>query len=197
MKMKNKYQRGFFNMFFVFFIILLTACNESKNDDNSSKINTPPSALNDNIRLQIDESASIDVLENDIDPDGKIDNKTLTITQPPLHGEANVSDAKINYSPDENYFGHDQIRYQISDNKNASAEALVFIFINKPPTANDDDISVAAGFPVTFDPLDNDYDSDGYINKTDSKIKRLLILHRQNFLAKSYFVIQSKIMIMR
>lgn len=68
--------------------------------------------LNDIIQLDQNESILIDPLFNDLTNEvpGTL---IVTIVDQPINGTAIISDNKITYTPDEDFFGNDQIIYQI------------------------------------------------------------------------------------
>lgn len=68
--------------------------------------------LNDIVQLDQNESILIDPLFNDLTNEvpGTL---ILTIVDQPINGVAVIADNKITYTPDEDFFGNDQIIYQI------------------------------------------------------------------------------------
>lgn len=68
--------------------------------------------LNDIVQLDQNESILIDPLFNDLTNEvpGTL---IVTIVDQPINGTAIISDNKITYTPDEDFFGNDQITYQI------------------------------------------------------------------------------------
>lgn len=68
--------------------------------------------LNDIVQLDQNESILIDPLFNDLTNEvpGTL---IVTIVDQPINGTAIISDNKITYTPDEDFFGNDQIIYQI------------------------------------------------------------------------------------
>lgn len=69
--------------------------------------------LNDIVQLDQNDSILIDPLFNDI-TDEVTGTVVVTITSTPINGTATVATNKITYTPDENFFGNDQITYQVA-----------------------------------------------------------------------------------
>ena len=68
---------------------------------------------NDIVQLDQNDSIEIDVLFNDI-IDEVSGTPLVTIETNAINGTATVSSNKINYTPDENFFGNDQITYKVT-----------------------------------------------------------------------------------
>ena len=69
--------------------------------------------LNDIVQLDQNASILIDPLFNDI-TDEVTGTITVTITSAPINGTATVATNKITYTPNEDFFGNDQITYQVA-----------------------------------------------------------------------------------
>lgn len=69
--------------------------------------------LNDIVQLDQNASILIDPLFNDI-TDEVTGTVVVTITSAPINGTATVASNKITYTPDEDFFGNDQITYQVA-----------------------------------------------------------------------------------
>jgi len=94
-----------------------------------------------------DKAVVIDVLANDIDPDGNLDPSSLGISSPPSDGSAEVGPeaGEITYDPDLNFFGPDEFNYIICDNIGGNLEdckiATVTVnvsSVNDAPVAKND-----------------------------------------------------------
>jgi ELWxxDGT repeat protein len=74
-------------------------------------------------------ATSINVLANDTDSDGVLDNSTVTITTNPSHGTASVTTGGvISYTPTAGFAGTDTFAYTVSDNQGGtSAPATVTV----------------------------------------------------------------------
>lgn len=71
----------------------------------------------------------LDVLANDYDPDG--DNLTIIDVEEPDHGDANIFDNKILYTPNYNFTGYDFFKYTISNTKNHTATSTITIAVGE------------------------------------------------------------------
>ncbi len=105
---------------------------------NWTVTNPPPVASNDGpIAVTEDTPLDIDVLGNDVDPDG--DMLTVTLVSAG-HGDVTVNpDGTLNYAPDPDYNGPDTITYTISDGNGGTSTATVDIVVgsvNDAPVAN-------------------------------------------------------------
>lgn len=69
--------------------------------------------LNDIVQLDQNDSILIDPLFNDI-TDEVTGTVVVTISSAPINGTAIVSSNKITYTPNEDFFGNDQITYQVT-----------------------------------------------------------------------------------
>jgi hypothetical protein len=77
--------------------------------------NDLPTAHNDTVKCNIDQ-ISIDVLANDVDPDGSIDRATLNITQKPKYGTVVVnSDGTLCYTSGSGKVEGDTFMYHVKD----------------------------------------------------------------------------------
>jgi len=148
----------------------------------------PPVALAANVSTREDTPRSI-TLSGD-DPDGIVgkdfnglDTLTFAVTREPAHGQLTGSEADWTYTPDQDFFGEDQIRFTVSDGFFTSEEAVVTIAVtsvNDPPvvTIDVDDTSgsgtaasdpvpqvgrrAARGFPMLLTSTYTDDPSNGY-----------------------------------
>ncbi|HIA08948.1 MAG TPA: tandem-95 repeat protein, partial [Chromatiaceae bacterium] len=115
----------------------------------------PLQAKNDAAELNEHTSIDIDVLSNDIDPEGGP--LTITDLSDPANGSATLNpDDSIHYEPDAHYVGNDSFTYTVNDEDGASSTATVNILI--VPTMPDAvaDSAYSNGGPVTIDILAND-----------------------------------------
>ncbi len=127
--------------------------------------NAPPIAVNDNETTDVNTPISIDVLANDVDANG--DNLSInTINSAPSNGTATIDNGLITYTPNTDFVGTDNFEYVVCDPDGLCDTALVTVTVigeggNQPPTAIDDNATVAANTPLTIDVLANDSDPDG------------------------------------
>ncbi len=98
--------------------------------------NRSPVAEPDDVTMNEDESVDIDVLNNDSDPDGDV--LTLSITRDARNGSAVIddggtagspSDDVIQYTPNVNFNGTDDLIYQVDDGNGKSDTAIVRITV--------------------------------------------------------------------
>lgn len=105
-------------------------------------VNDPLTAVDDNVTTDEDVPVDIDVLANDIDPDG--DAQVVAVTTP-LNGTATINpDSTVHYSPDADYYGSDVFQYTISDGvyTDTATVNVTITPVNDPPVINDEDLSV-------------------------------------------------------
>ncbi len=146
-------------------------CDEADVTVNVGPEDDPPVARDDTGTVFEDGVTTIDVVDNDSDPDGNLDPTSVLVTAPPAHGDISVDPAtgEITYEPDENYNGADTFTYEICDTDGECDVATVRIDVlpvDDPPVANDDGASVAEDGSVVIDVPDNDSDPDGDLDVT-------------------------------
>lgn len=133
--------------------------------------NQTPIVLDDNETTYSNQEVQINVVANDSDSDGTIDNNSLSVTNPPTNGTISIDFVTgiITYTPNLDYFGIDQFTYIICDNGTPSMcdDALVTIDVQNalPPSAINDDggtifINEENGYSFV---LQNDTDPNGAI----------------------------------
>jgi gliding motility-associated-like protein len=117
---------------------------------------------------------TLDVIENDSDPDNNLDPSSLTIAEAPTHGTATPNpDGTVFYLPNEDFFGNDSFSYQICDTEGACAQAEVSLSViagNGPPQALNDSYTLAEDQPSLFNPLGNDTDPNNNIDPSSLSI---------------------------
>ncbi|AQS40086.1 protein of unknown function (DUF4347)/Outer membrane protein beta-barrel domain [Shewanella psychrophila] len=124
-------------------------------------VNDAPIAVNDSATLDEDMSVTVPVLANDSDIDGDI----LTVTvQPAVNGVASVTAlGLVQYTPNANFNGADNLTYTIEDGNGGSASAVLSISVsgvNDQPVAMNDAASLDEDTSVTVLVLANDSDLD-------------------------------------
>ncbi len=126
-------------------------------------INARPTANNDSDQTDQGKATTTDVLVNDTDPDGSLDESTVTVQREPDNGETTANeDGTITYDPAPDFFGTDSYMYTVKDDEGAgSNEAKVTIDVNGRPVANDDSDQTIEQQSTTTDVLANDSDPDG------------------------------------
>jgi|GEM_PF-1162186 len=129
--------------------------------------NQPPTANDDNATVRTGNAVTINVLDNDSDPDGVLIPDTVTIVDSPDYGNITVNpNGTITYSHDGSSTNSDRFTYTVEDDDGAISNlATVSLTIqeNQPPTANDDNATVLIGNAVTINVLSNDSDPDGVL----------------------------------
>jgi hypothetical protein len=121
------------------------------------------SASDDSPTVVEDSSGAVDVLGNDVDPDGA-GKRVSSVTQP-SHGAATITGGGtgISYTPAANYCGQDSFTYTLNHASPATATvSLTVQCVDDPPTAAADSKTLEedAG-ATTIDVLANDSDVDG------------------------------------
>ena len=126
-------------------------------------VNTPPVAVDDSASVAEDGSASIDVLANDVDPDGGA--LSVTAVGQPSHGSTSLAgDGTVSYVPAANYNGPDAFDYTITDSIGFIDSATVNVTVtatNDAPTAAADAATTNEDAPVAINVVANDSDIDG------------------------------------
>jgi Big-like domain-containing protein len=136
---------------------------------------------NDRPQLQDDDAETcqgtpvdINVIGNDLDPDGQIDCTSIDIVSGPSNGSAVPVNCvglspcvgcRVRYTPNGGFTGVDSFMYRVMDDDGCwsdPATAMVTVLAN--PSAGDDQGFSCQGDPVTIDVLANDGDSDGTLD---------------------------------
>ncbi len=126
-------------------------------------VNQPPTAVDDTASVAEDGSASIDVVGNDIDPDGGA--LSVSAVGQPSHGStALAADGTVTYIPAANYNGPDAFAYTVADTIGFTDSATVNVSVtatNDAPTATADAATTNEDTPVAINVVANDGDIDG------------------------------------
>jgi hypothetical protein len=127
-------------------------------------VNRPPVAINDTASTPFNTPVTINVLQNDSDPDGH----AISLSSPPVvsgpaaGASVTVSGNSLVYTPPPGFVGTDTFTYEMQDSFGAKARATVSVsIINRPPVAVPDTFTVVGSNPTQLAPLANDYDPDG------------------------------------
>jgi hypothetical protein len=126
---------------------------------NVTSDNEPPVAEDDSAQTDVESAVTINVLENDSDPDGQLVPQSVTIVQDPANGTATVDEeGNIVYTPNAGFQGSDTLQYTVRDDDNVESNmAVVTINVNPlaPPWQNPSDrLDVNNdGFVVPLDAL--------------------------------------------
>jgi hypothetical protein len=109
-------------------------------DQNGGGVNEPPVAGNDSVTAQPGQPVTIDVTNNDGDPDGDLALTTVTVTVPPKHGSVTCTEGKCTYTPELGFTGHDSFEYRVCDALGACTTAVVTVTVPSPqPNVGDAD----------------------------------------------------------
>lgn len=97
--------------------------------------NDPPTAANDSGTSANGAAVTLDVLANDVDPDGSVDPTTVHIASQPGHGSVSVTQSgSVIYTPNPGYQGSDSFTYSESDDQGATSNiATVTVTTTQPP----------------------------------------------------------------
>jgi large repetitive protein len=134
-----------------------------------NSVNDVPVATILSAQTNEDNPVTIDVLAGASDVDGDI--VTLESVTDGANGIAQIIDSKIVYTPNENFYGTDEIIYIISDGIE-SVQQTIAITINPvndaPPVVNITNIETDEDVPVTIDVLAEASDIDGDLLTLDA-----------------------------
>ncbi|HHC7349856.1 TPA: tandem-95 repeat protein, partial [Vibrio parahaemolyticus] len=129
--------------------------NPTANDSDSlivNRVNDAPVAKDDIATTQEDTAVTIDVLPNDTDVDGdKLSIQSATV--PEAQGKVEIVDGKLVFTPAENFNGHAEITYTVTDGQ-LTDEAKVTVTVN--PVDDAPTIKVDAVESITEDAVSTD-----------------------------------------
>ncbi len=119
---------------------------------NVTPVNDAPVAKDDIATTQEDTAVTIDVLPNDSDVDGdKLSIQSATV--PEAQGKVEIVDGKLVFTPAENFNGHAEITYTVTDGQ-LTDEAKVIVTVN--PVNDAPTIKVDAVESITEDAVSTD-----------------------------------------
>ena len=122
-----------------------------------------PDAFDDEITLEEDQTIVVDVLLNDVDPQGEA--LTLTaIIDGPARGVAQIVGGRLVYRPDPDFNGTDRLTYLVCDDGGSCSTAIVDFTVtpvDDAPRPVPDSVVTAEDAPTNVDVLFNDDEVDG------------------------------------
>ncbi|WP_348236317.1 tandem-95 repeat protein [Vibrio parahaemolyticus] len=119
---------------------------------NVTPVNDAPVAKDDIATIQEDTAVTIDVLPNDTDVDGdKLSIQSASV--PEAQGKVEIVDGKLVFTPAENFNGHAEIIYTVTDGE-LTDEAKVTVTVN--PVNDAPTIKVDAVESITEDAVNTD-----------------------------------------
>ncbi len=124
-------------------------------DYPSREIDFAPIANNDFTQGFANEDISINVLQNDSDPDGSLNTNSVQITSPPRNGEASVIGNSIVYRANSQFTGTDFLTYTVRDETGQSSNVATV------------SIEVISGSPWQNPAVARDVDNDGFVIPRD------------------------------
>lgn len=129
--------------------------------------NQPPVANPDNVTIQLGTVSTLDVLDNDFDPNGEALSAIGAGGNNTSLGTVSVSNGQVIYDPNRGlqdpFEGSDSFVYTIRDSAatgTSTATVTVTLGGNQPPTAVNDTATAIQAVPTTIDVLANDTDPD-------------------------------------
>ncbi|KOH24162.1 tandem-95 repeat protein [Vibrio parahaemolyticus] len=126
--------------------------DEAKVTVTVTPVNDSPVAVDDTTSIQEDTAVTIDVLTNDTDVDGdKLSIESASV--PKEQGTVEVVDGKLVFTPVENFNGHAEIIYTVTDGE-LTDEAKVTVTVN--PVNDAPTIKVDAVESITEDAVNTD-----------------------------------------
>ncbi|HCG8132228.1 TPA: tandem-95 repeat protein [Vibrio parahaemolyticus] len=126
--------------------------DEAKVTVTVTPVNDSPVAVDDTVSTQEDTVVTIDVLPNDSDVDGdKLSIQSASV--PEAQGKVEIVDGKLVFTPAENFNGHAEITYTVTDGE-LTDEAKVTVTVN--PVNDVPTIKVDAVESITEDAVNTD-----------------------------------------
>lgn len=160
----------------------------------------PPIALDDTVSTNINLLVQIEMLDNDIDPDGAIEDLTFEVLEPPTNGTVATNTSSFTYEPFPDFAGEDQFTYVICDPDGLCDTATVFITVVPAVMAQPDIAYTTESTEVIIPVLDNDLGvfiavtdilddpENGVITNVDNVDGLVTYLPNDGFVGTDYFV---------
>jgi hypothetical protein len=80
--------------------------------------------------LQQVQCTPLNIIGNDFDPNGNINNSSLSISIQPNNGTAYITNGKLVYLPNGSFEGRDTVVYNICDNSGLCSNGMAFVTIS-------------------------------------------------------------------
>ncbi|MFO0064347.1 MAG: FG-GAP-like repeat-containing protein [Pirellulaceae bacterium] len=120
-------------------------------------VNDPPTAVDDEATLFVEQSMLLDLLSNDFDLDDGLNPGSIELMQLPQGGTARVSEGKVLYVPNQQQIGVDSFTYRVQDlGGNWSREAVVRLNLLERPVGVDDSVQTPRDTSISIDVTAND-----------------------------------------
>lgn len=151
-------------------------CGEAQVQVSIQTINHEPLTMADFGGVAQGGTISLNVVDNDTDPDGNLDPSTIAVVQPPVSGASVATNENgwvtINYQQVSSFFGSDTMTYQVCDSLGLCDVNTIYInvFENNSPVANSDFGTTIQSGSITVDVLENDTDPDNNIDPESLEI---------------------------
>ncbi|MBI4601559.1 MAG: tandem-95 repeat protein [Planctomycetes bacterium] len=126
-------------------------------------VNDPPVPRDDTASTLEGQPVTIEVLRNDLDPDGDA-LSVASVTAPASGTAVRNAGGTVTYTPRAGFNGVDSFRYTASDGKGGTASAQVRVAVNPvndPPVARGDAATTPEDTPVEVNVTANDSDPEG------------------------------------
>ncbi|MFT7332551.1 MAG: hypothetical protein ACI81S_000755 [Sphingobacteriales bacterium] len=140
--------------------------------------NTPPTAIKDNANTQSEVLVNIEVLKNDMDPEG-IDTSSLEVISDPSNGTAVVkTNGTIDYTSNAAFVGKDTFQYAICGKGDPLQcdSAIVVVTVsevgntNTPPIVTNDTVQLDEDTEIDIYVLSNDSDPENNLDSNSIEI---------------------------
>jgi gliding motility-associated-like protein len=141
----------------------LGECDQATVTINVTQVIDPHIAVNDTITTLVNTSATINVLNNDLNPEGLV--LSAFIGNQPANGSANLNaNGTLTYVPDANFIGLDSLTYFACNSFGTCPQATVYINVvlpSNPPVAVNDVFNIFENEQLNNTVASNDSDPDG------------------------------------
>ncbi|MBT8190132.1 MAG: tandem-95 repeat protein, partial [Bacteroidia bacterium] len=141
--------------------------------------NQAPIVLDDSESSFQGVAVTVDVLDNDSDPNSNIDNSSVSIISAPSKGtinSINPATGEITYTPFPNATGNDVFTYEVCDDGVPSpvlcgqANVTINILVNTAPVAYDDNGNTNENTNLVIDVVSNDTDAENNLDPASVQI---------------------------